>query len=124
MEAVYSLAAVCQRPIGQSEERRNRIAEVVGSSPIRSTGIYGSLAITGLVIVIGIQAAGVILVMPVAAACLPVGEFISIMPTAAALGGTVTTRRRRRPLSNRRRAPCATPSASGWKRTVRCGESP
>ena len=86
MELVYPLAAVCQRPIGQSAERRSRIAEVVGSSPIRSTGINGSLTITGLVIVIGIQAARVILVMPEATACLLVGRFISITPTAAALG--------------------------------------
>ena len=87
MEPVYPLVAACQRPVGQSDERRTRIAEVVGSSPIRSTGIYGSLTITGLVIVIGIQAARVILVMPAAAACLLVGGFISSMPTAAASGG-------------------------------------
>ena len=63
MEPVYPLVAVCQRPIGQSEERRTRIAEVVGSHPFRSTGIYVCSAITGLVIVIGIQAVGVILVI-------------------------------------------------------------
>ena len=36
---------------------------VVGWNPIRSTGIYVCLAITGLVIVIGTQAVGVILVI-------------------------------------------------------------
>lgn len=39
------------------------IREIVGSNPIRSNGIYVSLAITSLVIVIGIPAAGVMLVI-------------------------------------------------------------
>jgi len=47
---------------------------------------YTLLVLLALVIVIGIQAAGVILVMPEATACLLVGRFISITPTAAALG--------------------------------------
>lgn len=47
----------------QSEARRACIAEVVGSNTVRSTGIYVCLAITGLVIVIGTQAVGVILVI-------------------------------------------------------------
>lgn len=51
-------------PIGQLDGHGTWIAEIVGSNPIRSNGIYVRLAITGLVIVIGIQPAGVILVIP------------------------------------------------------------
>lgn len=47
---------------------------------------YTLRALLALVIVIGIQPAGVILVMPAATADLLVGRYMSGMPTAAALG--------------------------------------
>ncbi len=40
----------CNGPTAQSEERRNRIAEVVGSNPIRSTN---SLSWTNLTFIFG-----------------------------------------------------------------------
>ena len=40
--ATWPDMAVAEGPIAQSEERRTRIAEVVGSNPIRSTSWNGS----------------------------------------------------------------------------------
>ena len=59
-------------------------SQVIG---MRSSVVdYTLLVLLALVIVIGIQPTGVILVMSAATACLLVGRLISIIPTTAALG--------------------------------------